>query len=497
MIMKPIHFAYPAVLLLLIAVVVCVWCSLWPHVPVLSSQFHDTAIADAKLTDAQLIKEYKAAGLSLKGVDQRELTDGDRSEAFYLPNERLAAAQSEILQRGSQIVPSLISFLEQEAPKEREKDPATGLVLSFTRDVLRLLAQIGDARAAPITLRILEGWDGKANSAKQAAALSALENITHFCFHKVRPLCGNFNNSLEHPDALDIEDFTEYATPVRLYREWMQGEGKEPSQWGTIARKRARQLLASEDLDQVYCAATFLRPSAGRDDNPDATLARVAEIAWNMNIGIKYYEVSGKPTFGWTKMVAAYGPRARPYATKMLRIQKEAGMNNCSGYAELRKIGGREILTFLFEALPKVSAEANSALEGSDAHKGFTSSDPRGWWIDSQREVRFGIDRWAGRLFDSDADREAWWNANKTKSPQEWLTANLDVLNAQVARRELWVMGMAHEILPDLPGCTENELPEVGRRRVEGPFRVEWLDEHRKELCYDADAGCFRLAHKG
>jgi len=122
--MKPIHFAYAAVLLLLIAVVVCVWCSLRLQVPVLSSQFHDTAIADAKLTDAQLIKEYKAAGLSLKGVDQRELTDGDRSEAFYLPNERLAAAQSEILQRGSQIVPSLISFLEQEAPKEREKDPA-------------------------------------------------------------------------------------------------------------------------------------------------------------------------------------------------------------------------------------------------------------------------------------------------------------------------------------------------------------------------------------
>jgi hypothetical protein len=220
-------------------------------------QLTDAEVAAAKLTDADLIKEYESAGLSVNGNEERKLTDEDNRLAFSVPNARLQAAQSEILQRGSQMVPALTAFLEQEAPKEREKDPATGLIISFTSDALGLLAQLGDPRAAPIALRILEGWDGKVNKWEQSAALRALERLTYFTFHKVRPHRSNYADSLQHPDAMDVESFTDCATPARLYREWMKGEGSDPPQWAEIARKRARRLLASDDLEQVYCAATF------------------------------------------------------------------------------------------------------------------------------------------------------------------------------------------------------------------------------------------------
>ncbi|MCL1920879.1 MAG: hypothetical protein FWG50_07345 [Kiritimatiellaeota bacterium] len=462
----------------------------------------DPIAVNAELTDAELIQEYEAAGLAANGILVSHLTDEYcHYPAFIDPDPRLETVQAEIRQRGSRVVPALIAFLEQEVPKEREKEK-NGLTLSFVSDVLQLLTQIGDPRAAPIALRILEGWDGKANEHKQRAALGALQRLTYFSFRKIKPHVVPYQDSLEHPEVVDVGHSSYYEAMAKRYREWMEGEGKEPSQWIELARKRARQLLASEDFEQVYCAATFLRPSAGRDDNPDATLARLAEIVGQMKKGNKphRYELAGKPVpvsyANWTGMIAEYGPRARPYAATLLRIQKEQGMNNWSGYAQLRKIGGLEILTFLFEVLPKVTAEV-SILEAKGL-RSFTSDDPRGWWFDSQREVRFGIDRWAGRMFDSDAEREAWWKENKTKSPEEWLAANLDVLNEQVASNKRWVRAFAHEILPDMPGCAmewEGEKVGIGKRRDAEPFRIEWLDEHRKELRYDANAGCFRLAH--
>jgi len=450
-----------------------------------------SAFADLeKLTDAELIAEYEAAGLAVNGPHEEPPMDGGPRLALPSLNPRAQAVQREILQRGVQMVPALIAFLEQEVPKEREQHPRFDAAVSFVSDTLKLLVQINDPRAAPIALRILEGWDGKANEHKQRAALNALERLTYCTFYKVRPHANNYRDSLQHPQAVDKEWFSEYITLAKLYREWMQGEGKDPSQWIELARKRARQLLAGEDFDQVYCAATFLRPSAGRDDNPDATLARLAELAGKMKKG-------DEPHTYWTAMITDYGPRARPYAAILLRIQKEQGMmNNWGGYAQLRKIGGLEILSYLFEVLPKISAEADAIRKKDGERAGYTSDDPRLAWLSSQREVRFGIDRWAGRLFDSDAEREAWWKENKTKPPEDWLLANLDILNKQVADNKLWAWGIAHEVLPDMPGYPFGEWQrEIGKRKIEEPFREEWLGEHRDKLRYDANAGCFRLAH--
>ena len=54
-----------------------------------------------------------------------------------------------------------ILFLENEIPKSRE--PKNGRILSFTGITLKLLVKIGDPQSASIVLRILEGFDGKAN----------------------------------------------------------------------------------------------------------------------------------------------------------------------------------------------------------------------------------------------------------------------------------------------------------------------------------------------
>jgi hypothetical protein len=439
----------------------------------------------APLTDAELIQTYEAAGLALAGTG-REPTDGPCiSSAPKIIDFGMEAIQAEILRRGSAVVPALIDFLEREVPQDRQapvRGPAPSFAgngaLSFTGNALDLLARIGDTRGASITLSILEGWEGKATRWEQGAALDALERLTHVCF---RSLNGNCANSVEHPTAIRAASFPDYATPARLYKQWMEGEGRDPTNWVGIATQRAREMLTSEDLEQVYGAAAFLQSAADHDTTPDATLARLADIVGKMKQGWKKgrYEFAGKPVpvlFGnWVAMISNYGPRARPYAATLLRIQKEQGRNNWSGYASLRKVGGPEVMTFLFEVLP-----------------GLRSGD-------AQREVRLGIDRWAGRVFDSDADRLAWWKANKSRPPQEWLAANLDVVAGQADTGVLWAGWIAREVLPDLPvGVSENigsvmAMRDVGMRRVEGPFRVQWLHAHRHELRYDEDAGCFRL----
>jgi hypothetical protein len=461
----------------------------------------------APLTDAELIQTYEAAGLALAGTG-REPTDGPCiSSAPKIIDFGVEAIQAEILRRGSAVVPALIDFLEREVPQDRQapvRGPAPSFAgngaLSFTGNALDFLARIGDTRGASITLRILEGWEGKATRWEQGAALDALERLTHVCF---RSLNGNCANSVEHPTAIRAASFPDYATPARLYKQWMEGEGRDPTNWVGIATQRAREMLTSEDLEQVYGAAAFLQSAADHDTTPDATLARLADIVGKMKRGGKKgrYEFAGKPVpesiHNWLAMISNYGPRARPYAATLLRIQKEQGWNNWAGYAPLRKVGGPEVVSYLFAVLPEISAKADKISGGAEARAGFRNDDPQGWWLSSQREVRFGIDRWAGRVFDSDVDRLAWWEANKSRPPQEWLAANLEVVVAQADTGVLWAGWIVREVLPDLPmGVSDpgGNWWDPGIRRVEGPFRVKWLHEHRDALRYDANAGCFRLA---
>jgi hypothetical protein len=61
----------------------------------------------------------------------------------------------------------------------------------------------------------------------------------------------------------------------------------------------------------------------------------------------------------------------------------------------------------------------------------ISSQHPRLAWLLTQVQIRCGIDRWAGRVFEADADRIAWWESNKTMTSEQQLRPNLALLVKQ------------------------------------------------------------------
>ena len=168
------------------------------------------------------------------------------------------------------------------------------------------------------------------------------------------------------------------------------------------------------------------------------------------------YTVSGEPLTVSCRQLGQNSswhtaPAPNPIARSCSGSRRSTPVNHWNGYAALRKVGGKRFSQYLIGVLPEVSAEADRIKSETPPGTGFRGDDPRHAWLSSQREVRIGIDRWAGRLFDTDEERLAWWDANRSKPPEEWLRANLDTLLDQVDRNVLWARWIAQEVLPDLP----------------------------------------------
>ncbi len=427
----------------------------------------------AESSNTDLIIEYERAGEGLIGtrLQPNDMPWGYSNYPIDVARTpagvRWLTVRAELLNRGSAIVPELISFLERDAPKSREPSEI-GFSLSFTESTLRILEKIGDPRTASIALRILEGWQGKVNKHEQQLALFTIERITRFRFRTLPPHRSTYSESVEHAKAIDIKLHPSFKAIATLHKQWLNGEGRDPSRWPEMASIRAHELLSSKDMEKVYCAASFLSPAKNRDHAPMATMTRLAEIVENMKKtpGKNQYTFEGSPVpnhfSAWIGMLAAYGPRARPYSALLLKIQKEQSLNSSTGYAAMRMVGGPEIVSFLIDVLPKINTEIEKIRSELSPDTRLSSGDPRLLWFDTYRQVRLGIDRWAGRIFDSDADRLAWWESNKMKSPQEWLWNNLQTLVEQVDRSVPWSRWIAYEVLPDLQKYIsedENHLP--------------------------------------
>ncbi len=458
-----------------------------------------------QLSDAALVEAYEAAGTALTGTvmmpgaEMSSIMDHDN--ASYA---RLNAVRMELLRRGRECVPELNAFLEQEAPKQR--NPANQKEnLSFTGDVLGILARIGDARSAQITLKILSGWEGQVDRSERYAASRALMRLTYVSFYKVRPLEFDYGEYVEHKDAQAWNSDSTLDKTALTYKNWLEGEGKDPAQWLPMAVARAQELLSADNLDKIYCAASFLRPEMARDNQPDATMARLAEVIGKMELqrdGISYFINSKEvPAAGgnWVKFLTNYGPRARKFSKLLIEVQRKQAVNQWGLYAILRDVGGSEIMAFFFERLPAVSAEVEKITKDPATSKWFNGDDPRGWWFDCQWEIHYGIHRWAGRLFATDAERLAWWKANQGRTPEQWLSDNLETIAEQADKNVRWAASISRRILPDLPiGANDGDLPESfnpppNLKRIQGPFRTGWLRENRSKLRYDGNAGCFRL----
>ncbi len=249
---------------------------------------------------------------------------------------------------------------------------------------------------------------------------------------------------------------------MQLYRDWLAGDGKDPAQWLALARKRPRVLLDSDDLDDVYCGVSFLVFPVNRgaspelrDDLPERTVQRLGQILGGTKpvpgndkhdfrsrgqpFPMSLYQYRGQTLpispYNWLSYLAAYGPRTRPFATILIRLQNETGLNNCLGLQQMAKIGGPDVMAFYFESLPAINNEVDSIRNDPAAPKEFSLDDPRGWWLNAQQICRAGIERWAGQSFDSDDAHFGWWEANKNKPPEQWLRDSLPITVARTRPR--------------------------------------------------------------
>jgi hypothetical protein len=468
------------------------------------------------LTAAELLTEYEAAGLALKGTPQVP-TDEPLHRSAVSPSMvgqwSFPAAQAEIIRRGPAIVLPLIDFLEREMVKRRDKD-AGGVVPSFASDTMNLLAKLGDPRAADVLIDIVDGFKGRANSYQRRAALDALERLTYCSFRPVQPHQGNYASTIQHPDAVrnrnDLDN--DYPRAAKMYRDWLKDEGRNRGQWLAVARQHARKMLASDDLPAVYCAATFLgyRLQGGvpvtRDDEPRRTLARLADIAGQAKREGREYIYKGQTIpvtiYNWVELIAAYGPLARPHAKTLIRLQEDFGLENSSGFYFLGQVGGEEIMAYLVQCLPKIDAKLTELAVKRDTKQAFRSDDPRLNYLSSDRDCGRAIDRWAGQVFADHAMRLKWWQANKDKSAEQWLRDSLPITAARADKGEFQAQYFLRQLVPDFPyGKDEAQIlrrppvaipPPATAPLIEGPFRVQWLKDHQSELRYDPVIGGFR-----
>jgi hypothetical protein len=470
-------------------------------------------ISDAalrELTNKDLLQLYQSTALRAGATDVMP-DQGNPSD--WDPN--VHRIRDEILRRGAPMSPLLASAFRTESTLHRPEVPGKyppGLLSSEAQ----LLIDLGDPSAVPTLLDVAaHGPPQRENSlfGPQLTAINMLECLTFVLFHRASPSEDNYSSAVEHPNALPVDDFSpdDYPKVARLYQDWLAGEGKDPAQWHSLAQKRARKLLESEDPNAAYCAASFLAGSTPRglesisnDDDPGRTMPRLARFiseSRHLPGNDPYaYEYRNKPTHvsiaDWLALLARYGPRARPHAAVVIRVQKDNKLTDWWTIEQMSRIGGADIMARCVEILPAISEQADKILNDPAQPKGYDSHDPRLGWIEAQLQCRCCIDRWAGRTFDSDEQRLTWWDANRQKSPQQWLEDSLTIAAQRAdahAGEELLHDGwLFWQLLPDAPFAAQ-DFPADSRPTGNSHDHEKWLDAHRAELRYDPDAGNFRI----
>lgn len=450
-------------------------------------------------SDRMLVMEYQRIGAKLFGTPYEPGAWPAPASPIYdtyvkAKMDDFYSIRCEIVRREDTIVPFLVKLLRKEINKAPERTrtkreaeflgppPSFRSPLlsdadrpSFAVDLMHLLATIGDRRPAKFFLQIAEGLDGKSTPSQQRAAMRGLERLTYVSLRTLGPYEGIAGLLIEHPvvSQLDQNDKDVFDWQVEFFREWLAGEGKNAAEWLPLARRRARLLLDSDEPAHVYRGAQFLRPvdhdplrgglyETGHDDDPDRTLDRIAEkMATFQTHGVNFYWKNNYLVPGdrgaWVQLLTNHGTRARKHASLVIGSRLHDH--------QLSPVGGDEILQYVFERLDAVP--------------------------DSKVSLRQIIDRWAGRHFDSDDDRKAWWRDNREVSDEDRLRASLPLLVAQTDERNPAANSIVMVILPDAPPYHQ---PGKTGNYVAGPSRVEWFKEHSAQLNYDSERGLFRLA---
>ena len=457
-----------------------------------------------KLSDQQLLDEYilrgtaLAADAGLSPMDEH-VAGRTASEMMRPAQKRWDIARSEIIRRGGQMVPPLIELLKREVPRNATARQ-DAFLFGFARDVMELLARINDPRPVPALVEIVDGFGGRANRALRRAAFDCLQGLTFLTFVQG----SNTYRAMPSPDAKPASDAlwdgdnAALAEQAAKYRAWLAGEGRDPAKWLDLARNRARVMMAGNDLDQIDRAVEFLlvwNASGRRDDDPDRTLVRLMEIASGCRR-------QGKDPGRYLTWAEQYGPRARPYVQTFIRYHDalpKDGEDDKLGY--LPDIGGEEVMAYLTGRLSQL--DANCAAIGVDRHTPWhriEDTRKRCAFI-AYAQCRWGIERWADGLSMTTARSQRGGMPNKGKSQERWLIEGVGLAASKADGGDAKAQYLIRQLLPDLPAAQGEDMwcpPATGiegdyRVKYIPPFRVKWLEEHRRALVYETQLGGFRL----
>jgi hypothetical protein len=451
----------------------------------------------AALSNEQLLAEYLKRGEALRGSDVEPIDSNLPRIAVFYPYRaplRVAwtLAHAAIVRRGRAMVGLLTGRLKSEAMRNPPDMTEFNAKFGFAVDLIEMLAEIGDSQAVPPLVRVIGGDDGIASAPIRRAAVDAVERLTY-----LRVLVDRRNTpAMIGPDVIDHPDFQTIAT---LYRKWLEREGKDSAQWLSLAQQRARAALKVSDPLAVRSAITFFDTRAGGHDNaPEQTMNAIAAIIQRDDSPLLR---SGNEFLFLHARLANYGPPARPYVD--LLIQRARAQRTWDTFESLASVGGEDAMRFMIESLPafRKSLDLMHVSPEIDAPEDLPADKQNG--LLTYRACRWGIERWAGRLFESDAAIAEWWDASATKTQRQWLEESLEQTSALADTGDPKAQFLIRALLPDLPDpeadiayhpfwSFSNLMLYI--ELANPAFRASWLKAHRDKLVYDDHMSHFVLA---
>jgi hypothetical protein len=480
------------------------------------------------LSPKDLFDRYRAQAAPMKGM-------GAPHEARFIgstpldtadeDSKRLATLKREIISRGTAIGPFLIEALREQAVRNPDLSAINSAPpLGMARELMDMLARIGDARAGPVLLDILSG-ELRCNDFVVDAAVENTEKLTLVRFRKNGPDADavlGANAAMEPYEAGARRTYrralaAQYATWISEH----PANGADAKPWATEAVRMARTWLEGEDLSEAYSAAAFLRSGAYQprvvDEDPARTTDRIAAILEQCEVSSSektewgaYYTYRYKPTGqtlpvtigNWTELLTRGFSVPPRHAALLIRLDREMSDYPGAMAHHLLRVGGNEAMAYRIQVYRRLLSDVNKL--GIDPRTDISNMKDRAHQplVWNCQLYRWGIERWAGRTFADDAELESWWSAEKDRTQQQWLEAGLPLTAAKADagdRQSQYLMRLVlGTALPNAPqhlvwmqpGHSSDPPPRA--EDVE-PFRVKWLAEHNDRLQCDVDKGEFVL----
>ena len=110
-------------------------------------------------------------------------------------------------------------------------------------------------------MRVLENTNGHRTSQSRRLAIFAIQHVTHVSFQIVRSDSGDARVAIQHPLAINVEfvqKSEDFESVSKLYRDWLSGDGIDPTHWPEVADGLARDRFVKGNREAKKCAADFL-----------------------------------------------------------------------------------------------------------------------------------------------------------------------------------------------------------------------------------------------